>query len=221
VPLQEPHTGNEGAEPPLLDRESGTADDARPGTGETNTEAADRDHLQSAPAGENGSDGSGDRGRNTEDQRTSTAPEGEETDQFAALPTRADLDPASGGELTRDRGEPLAPINENQDLREPAPERDSDWKKAVRGLNNDIEDAIKSGDDTSVGVLDITEHRPPTDYPTGTRDTGPQIRNLDSSVNIPNAAMGIVAAAMVVFSVVEGIRSAGRRFLRRNDDSYR
>ncbi|TMQ95905.1 hypothetical protein ETD83_21950 [Actinomadura soli] len=201
-----------------------------PDTGrDTEYRPAERDDSQPSPEAEErpdeisdgDNDGNDDRGRNTENQPASPAPEENETDRFAGLPTRADLDPAGAGELTRERGEPLTPINENQDLREPDPEQESDWKKMMRGLNNDVEDALKTGNDLGNDALKLTEHRPPSDYPTGTKDNSPQIRELDNSANIPSAAMGIVAAAMVMYSLVEGFRTAGRRLWRRNDDGNR
>ncbi|GAA4232749.1 hypothetical protein GCM10022254_33510 [Actinomadura meridiana] len=212
-------------EKPDTDRPDDRTHDASADDGERLP--TDRDDPRPLPDGternEEMPDGTGDgndtRGSNSEDQSESPAPEENETDQFAGLPTRADLDPASAGEITAERGEPLQPINETQDLREPDPERDSDWRKLLRNVGNDADDALSTSDGMSSTTLKLTNHRPPTDLRTGTRENTPEVGNTDHSANYPSAAVGALAAVMVMYSFVRGLRATGRKIMRRNNDS--
>ncbi|TYB46631.1 hypothetical protein [Actinomadura chibensis] len=198
---QDAQTG--GSDAPGQEPQAGTArTDAQSDTGETNTEPTD----------------SGQQPADRDSPGSVAAPEENGTDKFAGLPTRADLDPAGAGELTRERGEPLGPVNENQDLREPDPERDSDWKRLLRNVGTDTEDAIKTGDALSDTTLKLTRHRPPTELNTSTRDNSSQVRDVDHSANIPTVATGVLAAAIVLNRLVHAFRTVGGRIIRRSDD---
>ncbi|WUH98558.1 hypothetical protein OHR68_34410 [Spirillospora sp. NBC_00431] len=220
APDQEPHT-----EPDTLDEPAAADAEDIPDTGQEtdNPEQrpADRDDPQPSPEpeerpDENSSDtgnGNDDRGRNAEDQPESPAPEETETDRFAGLPTRADLDPSSAGELTRERGEPLTPVNENQDLREPDPERDSDWRKALRSMNsNDFEDAFKETRQFSDMSQTVLDHKHPSEYPTGTRDAPSSMHAQENTISYPDVVTGAAALAFFVWGAAQGIS----RFVKRS-----
>ncbi|MFI0370839.1 hypothetical protein ACH35V_23460 [Actinomadura sp. 1N219] len=176
-------------------------------TDDTGRQPADHDDPQPSPEdterpdeiADGTGDGNDDRGRNAENQPASPAPEESETDPFAGLPTRADLDPATAGELTRERGEPLTPVNENQDLREPDPEDDSDWNRFLRSTRNDnVEEAVKTINDVGIKAQKVLGDRPPTGHPGVVHDRNPQIIDTQHTANYGDAATAIIGVAIVV-----------------------
>ncbi|TDD40247.1 hypothetical protein E1287_01675 [Actinomadura sp. KC06] len=203
-------TAPEGSEPLPADREpaSGSGEtgteSVEPGEPNTGQQPTERDDIQPSPEGEErpdeNSDGTNeDRGRNPENQPASPAAEETETDPFAGLPTRADLDPASAGALTRERGEPLTPINENQDLSEPDPEDDSDWNRFLRSTRNDnVEEAVKTINDVGIKAQKILGDRPPTGHPGVVHDRNPQFTDTQHIANYGDAATGVIGVAIVV-----------------------
>ncbi|MFG2249409.1 hypothetical protein [Spirillospora sp. NPDC048823] len=202
---------------PLADGQEHTAPEPVEAQGTPGDERPDR------TTDEPGDDGN-DRGREAQEAAEDPAepPSPEETrDPFAHLPTRADLDPVGAGVWTADRGE-LAPVNENQDLREPAPERDSPSKRAMRGMSNDVEDALKTANkinDDLQGPLDGP--RSPSDFPTGTKDIAPTMKAVDNPTQIPSSLVGVISAAMLLYSAGRGAQALITGFLRRNDDRDR
>ncbi|TDB91601.1 hypothetical protein E1264_01220 [Actinomadura sp. KC216] len=159
------------------------------------------------------------RGRNSENQPASPASEETETDPFAGLPTRADLDPASAGELTAERGEPLAPVNENQDWREPEPERDSREKRLFRGLNDDLEEALKNASKFSQNAQDaFKDNPPPSDRSTSTGFNRDEFHPATNTVDYPDVITGAVATVMFGIGLFHGLRKGAEAIKRRNDD---
>ncbi|MFI0485371.1 hypothetical protein [Actinomadura sp. 9N215] len=178
----------------------------------------DHDDPQPPPEGEEPPNDTADRGGNAEDQPESPAPEEPDTDPYAGLPTRADLDPATAGELTRERGDPLTPINENQDLSEPDPERDSDWKRAMRGLDDNLEEVTKEFTKFNDNAQNILDHRPPSDYRPGVQHDNPYPGEAPTdTINGPSVGLGLVAIAMVGVALKHGAVSGLTKIFRRNN----
>lgn len=143
----------------------------------------------------------------------------DETGRFAELPTRADLDPAGAGELTRERGDPLAPVNHDQDLREPERNRDSGWKKAMRGLDDNLEEAAKEFTKVYDNAQGVLGHRPPNDYRPGVQHDNIHPGGAPSdTINAPSAGLGIVAVAMIGIALKHGMANTFNKIFRRGND---
>ncbi|GAA4236675.1 hypothetical protein GCM10022254_46920 [Actinomadura meridiana] len=107
-------------------------------------------------------------------------------------------------------------MNENQDLREPDPEQDSDWKKLLRGLDDNLEDASKEFTKFNDNAQHMFDHRPPTDYRPGTQRDSPYPGGPpNDTINSPSAALGFVAVAMIGIAMKNGLS----RIFRRNNDN--
>ncbi|XRQ05062.1 hypothetical protein ACN3XK_52185 [Actinomadura welshii] len=227
VPDGEP-PGPAEVRPPTEDgdreRESEPSPEAEPpdqkAAEETEPQADDSEHKppadvpdQETPGETPNEPGDDDRAENTE-ERTDAPPPAETRDPFANLPTRADLDPVGAGVWLPDRNE-LAPVNENQDLREPDPEREPSWKRALRRLDDNLEEAQKNLSDYSKNAQEALGHRPPGDFPTSSRPGKEEFQAPDNTVNAPSAGLGVVALASIVYSLARASGSVTNDMRRR------
>ncbi|MFI0405846.1 hypothetical protein [Actinomadura sp. 3N508] len=238
-PRTEPRPGTE--TPPEPDREAAEQTDEGTGNAEPSAPDAEQtpesgrqagDHDDPQPSSEDAerpdeiADGPGDannaRGRNSENQPASPAPEETETDQFAGLPTRADLDPASAGELTAERGEPLAPVNENQDLSE---SDDAEKMRHILRRNRENPDDAQRNLNNLSSNMDELFERPPSGNAVSMQDTSNRGGQLQGDQqpgvqggSVVYAALGI---AMVAWKLHETLTGWARERGGRDDNSHR
>ncbi|TMR03684.1 hypothetical protein ETD83_10165 [Actinomadura soli] len=168
-------------------------------------------------------DGTGeDRGTNSEDEPESPESEENDPDRFAGLPTRAALDPAGAGELTRERGAPLTPINENQDLSEP---EDAEKLRHILRRNRENPDDAEKNLNNLTSNMDELLERPPSGNPISTQDTsnrGGQLHG-DQQPGVQGGSVfyATVAIAMVTWKLHEKLSGRIRERVGRDDDSDR
>lgn len=152
-----------------------------------------------------------DRDKKTEEEPESPSPEETDQDKFAALPTRADLDPASTTP-TPDQGDPLPPVDEDRDLSEP-----EDADKVTRLLRRTREnpDDAENNLDNLISNMDKALERPPSGTPVSSQDTSIRGDALHGGqhhdVQGASALVGAAVIAMLAMKAAGRLREHGGR----------
>jgi len=194
------------AEPRADDRRHETPEEETPEDDHRTQEASGEQETPDESAGQPGTD-----------DETSGAEPPRRTRRLVR-PTHADLDPVGAGVWIAHRGE-LDPVDENQDLREPDPEREPSWKRALRRLDDRLEDAHKNLSDYSKKAQEALKNPSPADFPTGTRTTKYEFQQPDSTINVPSTVLGAVALASIVYSLTRATGEAVNHMRRRSEDN--